>query len=86
MGAVGVGKLLNSAQLPESVQFIAVNPAIFTMHTYFWASILREDGLSCVVAEVVRRLSMVAESEAVVSANPQHATRLRQSILQKAFT
>src|SRR5947209_17715270 len=33
-----------------------------------------------------RRLSVVEEVEAVVSANHQRATRLRQSILQKAFT
>ena len=32
-----------------------------------------------------RRLSVVEELEAVVSANLQRATRLRQSILQKAF-
>jgi hypothetical protein len=35
------------------------------------------------VAEVERRLSVVEELE---SANLQRATRLRQSILQKAFT
>ena len=39
-----------------------------------------------IVAEVERRLSVVEESESVVSANLQRATRLRQSILQKAFT
>jgi type I restriction enzyme S subunit len=39
-----------------------------------------------IVAEVERRLSVVAELEAVVSANLQRASRLRQSILQKAFT
>jgi type I restriction enzyme S subunit len=39
-----------------------------------------------IVAEVERRLSVVEELEALVSANLQHATRLRQSILQKAFT
>jgi type I restriction enzyme S subunit len=38
------------------------------------------------VAEVERRLSVVEELEAVVAANLQRATRLRQSILQKAFT
>ena len=32
------------------------------------------------------RLSVVAEFESVVTANLQRATRLRQSILQKAFT
>lgn len=39
-----------------------------------------------IVAEVERRLSVVVELEAVVFANLQRATRLRQSILQKAFT
>ena len=39
-----------------------------------------------IVAEVERRLSVVEELESVVSANFQRATRLRQSILQKAFT
>lgn len=39
-----------------------------------------------VVAEVERRLSVVDELEAMVSANLQRATRVRQSILQQAFT
>ncbi len=39
-----------------------------------------------IVAEVEQRLSVVVELEAVVSANLQHPTPLRQSILQKAFT
>ncbi len=39
-----------------------------------------------IVTEVERRLSVVEELESVVSANLQRATRLRQSILQKAFT
>ena len=39
-----------------------------------------------IVAEVERRLTVVEELEAVVSTNLQRATRLRQSILQKAFT
>jgi hypothetical protein len=39
-----------------------------------------------IVPEVERRLSVVEELESVVSANFQRATRLRQSILQKAFT
>lgn len=38
-----------------------------------------------IVAEVDRRLSVVEELEAVVNANLQRATRLRQSILKKAF-
>jgi len=39
-----------------------------------------------IVAEVERRLSVIQELETVVSANLQRATRLRQSILQKAFS
>lgn len=39
-----------------------------------------------IVAEVERRLSVVEELESVVNANLQRATRLRQCILQKAFT
>jgi type I restriction-modification system DNA methylase subunit len=38
------------------------------------------------MAEMGRRLSVVEELESVVTANLQRATRLRQSILQKAFT
>lgn len=49
-------------------------------------SILRDDGLSYGAQEVERRLSRVEELESVVSANLQRASRLRQSILQKAFT
>lgn len=39
-----------------------------------------------IVAEVERRLSVVEELETVVTANLQRATRLRQSILQMAFS
>ncbi|MDB4916308.1 MAG: hypothetical protein JWM95_3952 [Gemmatimonadetes bacterium] len=39
-----------------------------------------------IVAEVDRRLSVVEELEATVTANLQRAARLRQSILQKAFS
>lgn len=38
-----------------------------------------------IVAEVERRLSVVEELEAAVVANVQRATRLRQSVLQRAF-
>jgi type I restriction enzyme S subunit len=38
-----------------------------------------------IVAEVERRLSVVEELEAIVTANLQRAIRLRQSILQRAF-
>ena len=37
-------------------------------------------------AEVERRLSVVEDLEAVVAANPQPATRLCQSILQKELS
>jgi type I restriction enzyme R subunit len=39
-----------------------------------------------IVAKVERRLSVVEELEAVVNANLQRAIRLRQSILQRAFS
>jgi type I restriction enzyme S subunit len=39
-----------------------------------------------IVAEVERRLSVIEGMEAVVEANLKRATRLRQSILQKAFS
>jgi type I site-specific restriction endonuclease len=39
----------------------------------------------CAMAEVERRLSVVEELDAVVNANLQGTTRLRQSILQRAF-
>jgi type I restriction enzyme S subunit len=39
-----------------------------------------------IVAEVERRLSVVDELEATVTANLQRAARLRQAILQKAFS
>lgn len=39
-----------------------------------------------IVAEVERRLSVAEELEAVVNANLRRATRLRQSILQRAFS
>jgi type I restriction enzyme S subunit len=38
-----------------------------------------------IVAEIERRLSVVEELETVVNANLQRSTRLRQSILQRAF-
>lgn len=39
-----------------------------------------------IIAEVERRLSVIDELEAVVSANLQRATRLRQAILHKSFS
>ena len=39
-----------------------------------------------IVAEVERQLSVVEELGSVVSANLHRAVRLRQSILQKAFS
>ena len=38
-----------------------------------------------IVAEVERRLSVVEELSALVESNLKRATRLRQSILQRAF-
>jgi type I restriction enzyme S subunit len=39
-----------------------------------------------IIGEAERQLSVVKELDVVVSANLQRATRLRQSILQRAFT
>jgi type I restriction enzyme S subunit len=39
-----------------------------------------------IVAEVERRMSVIEEVQAVVTANLQRANRLRQSILQRAFS
>ena len=39
-----------------------------------------------IVAEVERRLSVIKELEAAITANLQRATRLRKSVLQQAFT
>ena len=39
-----------------------------------------------IVAEVERRLSVIEELEAIVNANLQRSIRLRQSILQQAFS
>ena len=39
-----------------------------------------------IVAEVERRLSVVEEQKAVVTSTFQRATRLRQSVLQRAFS
>ena len=53
-----------------------------------WAycNILLDDRWPCDIGEAMRRLSVVEELDAVVSANLQRAVRLRHSILQKAFT
>ena len=51
-----------------------------------YCNILRNDSRRFGVAEVERGLSVVHELEAVVSANLQRATRLRQSVLQKALS
>ncbi len=50
------------------------------------SSLKMADEQTRIVAEVERRLSVVEELESVVSANLQRSVRLRQSILQKAFT
>lgn len=39
-----------------------------------------------IIVKLEPRLSVVEELESLVTANLQRATRLRQSILQKAFT
>jgi len=50
------------------------------------SAVPREFAWPSLLARAERRLSVVEELESVVSANLQRATRLRQSILQKAFT
>ena len=49
-------------------------------------NIFRDHVLVHGVVQVAQRLSVVEELAAVVSANLQRATRLRQSILLKAFS
>jgi len=61
-------------------------PSALVSKLWNYCSILHDDGSSYLGAEVERRLSVAEELEAVVSANLQRAVRLRQSILQKAFT
>ena len=61
------------------------NPIALVQNLWNYYNILRDDGLSCGMADVQRRPSVVEELEAVVSANVRRATRLRQSVLQKAF-
>ena len=50
------------------------------------SAVPKEFAWPSLLARVRRRLSVVEELESVVSASLQRATRLRQSILQKAFT
>ena len=62
------------------------NPNALVQELWNCCNVVRDDRLSGGVAEVERRLSLMAELEAVVSANLQRATRLRQTILPKDFT
>jgi hypothetical protein len=63
------------------------NPAPqLVQKTRNYCNILWEDGLFRIVAEVERCLSVVEDLVTGVPANLQRATRLRQSILQNAFT
>ena len=62
------------------------NPSALVQKLCHYCGILREDALSDGVAEVERRWSVMEDLESVASANLHRATRLRQSILQKAFT
>ena len=50
-----------------------------------YCNILHDCGLFYGVAKAGRRLSVVEELEAIVSANLQRAISLRQAVLQKAF-
>ncbi len=58
----------------------------FQAKRYAWNKGLPLAEQTRIGADVERRLSVVEELESVVTANLQRATRLRQSILQKAFT
>ena len=76
-------RLLDSHQL----RIIMSNPAPqLVQKLWNYCNSLRDDGLSYGTAEAERRLSVVEELESVVSVNLQRAARLRQSILQPAFT
>jgi type I restriction-modification system DNA methylase subunit len=74
-------------------------PSALVSKLWNYCNILRDDGLSygdyveqltfllfLNIVDVERRLSVVEQLEAVVSANLLRATRLRQSILQKVFS
>ena len=61
------------------------NPTALVSKLWNYCSILRDAGLSY-GDYVDRRLSVGEELEAVVTTYLQRATRLRQSVLQKAFT
>jgi hypothetical protein len=60
-------------------------PTALVSKLWNYCSLLRDDGLSY-GNDVERRLSVVEELEAVITTNLQRATRLWQSIFQKAFT
>ena len=62
------------------------NPSALTKKLCDYCRFLGDGALSRGVAEVERRLNVGEELASVVSANLQRATRLRQPILQKAFT
>ena len=62
------------------------NPTTLVQQLWSYWNIFRDDDRSYGVPEVERRLSVAEELESVVTTNLQRATRLRQSILQKAFT
>jgi hypothetical protein len=61
------------------------NPIALVQKLWNYCNILRDDGLSY-GDYVERRLGVVEELESVVTANLQRASRLRQSILQRAFS
>lgn len=60
-------------------------PSQLVQKLWNYCNILRDDGLSY-GDYVERRFSIVGELESLVSANLKRAIRLRQSILQKAFS
>ena len=70
-------------KLVQGALYPAVRPKDIRAYSFFLPSKAEQKQI---VAEVERRLSVVEELEAVVKLNLDRATRLRQAILQKAFS
>ncbi len=73
-------------RLPSSPANSMSNPTGLVRKPWTNCNILRDDGRFFAVPAVLRQLSVVEHLESVLPANLQRGTRLRQSILQKAFT
>ncbi|MEI7940687.1 MAG: hypothetical protein WCK27_28765 [Verrucomicrobiota bacterium] len=61
-------------------------PTALAQGRWNYCDIQRNDGFASGMAEAEQRLDVVEELGTTVAANLRRATRLRQSILQKAFT